>query len=140
MSDDNTIEIKRTIKLTDEKGDPTGDEVKAVGTFTHVFPDAASGEEFEAYFENETAKDRFLLLALKNKMKQVAGTWVIGNYEDVKGLQEYMDEYVIPERSAAGRKKIYKVTSDQLKDAKVSAKNIAALAELLGINVELDGE
>lgn len=141
--DPNAIVIKRTIKLVDEAGNPTGDESKVEATFSHEFPDL-EGDDFEekylSYFENEAAERKSRLKYLVNKFKQVAGTWVTSNHEDVSGIQEYMDDYVIPERSAAGRKKIYKVSSDQLKDAKVSAKNIAALAQLLGINVELDGE
>lgn len=133
-----SITIKRTFQPVGEDGEKTGDPVAYEGTFAYEFPTEA-GEDYEAQFESEKARWQHELRGLKNRIKQAAGSYLLAN-EGNAGLQEFMDDYQIGERSAGGRKKELKVTKDQLAAAGISTENMAALADILGIKVNMAEE
>lgn len=133
MSD--TIKVKRTFQPVGEDGEKIGDAVAYEGEFSYTFP-TEQGEDYTAQFESEKAMWQHHLRSLKNRIKQAAGSFLLQN-EGNAGLQEFMDEYQIGERSAGGRKKELAVTPDQLAAAGISTENMATLAQILGIKVNM---
>lgn len=130
-----SITVKRTFQPVNEEGEKTGDPVAYDGTFTYEFP-SERGVDYDAQFESPKAMWQHELRGLKNKIKQAAGSYLLAN-EGNEGLQEFIDDYQISERSAGGRKKELAVTSDQLAAAGISTENMAALADILGIKINM---
>ena len=125
-----TVAISR--KVTDDKGK----ETTVKGSFTIEWP--KTPEAYSARFENDSVRDAFQYQALKQRLKQAAGSFLTGNPKDgARRIQEYMNAYTVKARATA---KAHTASRAVLKELDIDTDKLAALAAHLGISVEIVGD